>query len=138
MQHSNPSPLELDDEEDGKKWNLVFYDKNRKQQDRRFQKCLDEHHVKRSPLESFLQNSDNSIPSREVQLARIVLTSKPPSAECDLLGLRRAWVECRTKVSEQNQSPPSWITPNELSNFIQERVSSLPYLRMFCIIIDDL
>lgn len=110
-----------DHEDYGKSWDQVFLQKNRKQHDRTFQQCLQQEDVERDPIDAFLQYTDNSIPSRGVQQAKIVL-NKIANSKAKLLNPRRAWVDYRTKASGQKSSP-RWLTPSELKKFIKDRVS---------------
>ncbi|XP_014561613.1 hypothetical protein COCVIDRAFT_33602 [Bipolaris victoriae FI3] len=80
--------------------------------------CLQQEDVERDPIDAFLQYTDNSIPSRGVQQAKIVL-NKIANSKAKLLNPRRAWVDYRTKASGQKSSP-RWLTPSELKKFIKD------------------
>ncbi|EUC44712.1 hypothetical protein COCMIDRAFT_6045 [Bipolaris oryzae ATCC 44560] len=113
------SPWISDREDCDKSWGQVFLQKNRRQHDRPFRQCLQQEDVKRDPIDSFLQYTDNSIPSRGVQQAKKVL-NKIANNKTKLLNPRRAWVDSRTRALGQ-QSSPRWVKSDELGKFIQER-----------------
>ncbi|CAN9362329.1 unnamed protein product [Alternaria alternata] len=115
MDYLDGTALKSSRAEYGKAWNQKFNDRNRKEFDRPFLKCLRGVRMERELLDAFLQNTDSSTLSREVQRVKRILDSI----------LRQdntlAWVESRAKTSDSNQVLPKNLTPDGLAGFIKNR-----------------
>lgn len=107
------------------KWSTVFSIRDRKKHDRPFLECLLERKVKRKPLDSFLQDTENSVPSREVEEVKKFFRDNPddiPEGDMSQPHLARAWVDYRRKLTEDRRVHPGWRDPIEVSRFLEERV----------------
>ena len=116
MNYLDGTALNIKCEEYGKTWNRIFDDKNRKKQDRPFLECLQQEKVERDPLDAFLENTDSSILSQEVQKVKKILDNILRGSNTP------AWVECRRKASNSEERPKNF-TPVELARFIKSGVS---------------
>ncbi|RYO69895.1 hypothetical protein AA0113_g3704 [Alternaria arborescens] len=117
MDYLDGTALNINCEEYGKTWNRIFDDKNRKKQDRPFLECLQQEKVERDPLDAFLENTDSSILSQEVQKVKKILDNILRGSNTP------AWVECRRKASNSEERPRNF-TPVELARFIKSRSTS--------------
>jgi hypothetical protein len=105
-------------------WRPIFNLRNRRIEDRLFEKCLAERNVERNLLEVFLQNNESAVPSWEVEQARKYLreASRRKVAHAQLITHARAWVESRRKLTDHCRGLPQWLSPNELGDFLRQRV----------------
>jgi hypothetical protein len=117
MNYLDGTALKASCAEYGKAWNQKFNDRNRKKEDRPFLKCLRGVKMKRELLDAFLQDTDSSILSREVQRVKRIFDNILRGSNT------LAWVESRAKTSNSNHMSPENLTPNKLASFIKNRVS---------------
>ncbi|OAL49227.1 hypothetical protein IQ07DRAFT_588560 [Pyrenochaeta sp. DS3sAY3a] len=103
-----------------RKWSPVFSMRNRKEHDRPFHACLQESKVKRKLLYSFLQDTEFSVPSWEVEEVRKFFEGSP-SGDSSQPQLERAWIDYRRKLAEESRVHPEWRNPTEVSTFLKER-----------------
>ncbi|CAO2649059.1 Nn.00g100080.m01.CDS01 [Neocucurbitaria sp. VM-36] len=114
----NPAPPP-DQNPDGKTWNPIFSKINRKKFDSGFHKCRQDSKVKLDLLDTFLQDTDNAVPSREVEQARNFFQNGPQGEIAQRF--QRAWVECRRKSIGGGRTLPEWLNSDQLSRFLEDR-----------------
>lgn len=103
------------------KWSPVFSKRNRKERDRPFLTCLQERKVKRKLLYSFLQDTELSVPSWEVEEVRKFFEGSPDGGSSQPQS-ERAWIDYRRKSAEDQRVRPEWRNPTEVSTFLKKRV----------------
>ena len=132
--HSSKTAPKPDQDPDGKRWSSVFSNCNRRNGDRNFHRCRQDSKVELDLLDTFLQDTDNAVPSREVEQARKFFQNGPQGEIARLF--QRAWVECRRKSVDGGRTLPEWLDPDQLSRSLEDRedwvrdnllMVSLPY-----------
>jgi hypothetical protein len=105
-----------------KRWNPEFFKDRRKDgkiSDRPFVEALEHIRVQRSNLDVFLQNSELSGSSWEVEQVRKFFREAKSFPEAKL------WLDHRSKTTTPSQSQPRWLTSKELQDVLVQQVSSL-------------
>lgn len=113
--------LGLDQDQEVGKWNRAFFTSNRGLKDRAYFECLQERGVRRNHVDAFLQDTESSVPSREVEQARKFLLHAW-TREAPLRQEAQAWVDYRRKTTDDCRSNPKWHTPDQLIKILENRV----------------